>query len=317
MKLILLFLILSGCVAAQKNMPAQPRVLPQDVLGPYTVSTREDLENFWKTAQTSPKEKWPELFNEMVVKNNQLAYDELVFKGDEQKQRYSERLSHFLDELPKNYEKLDTTFKKFEESAKRQVQLFKWLFKDAKLHSYIYLMVSLRFDGKTGLVNNVPTMAFGMEYFLNSDNAVGIISHELMHLYQRELFGDLNEPTLADKAWQEGLATYSSHLFSRDHRDDASVLLDAKLAESCQKDLKILVKKFSKIVNKKDKKLIDEWFSGQQQNPETPTRAGYCVGYRVVQKLSEKNRSLEMARWPPEVSRKKFIATLSAMASTR
>lgn len=305
-------ILFSGCSSSPVHSPAK---LPTPQNGPQMVSIRSNIEEFWSQAENQPLEKWEELFEVAVIQPHQSAYDSLVFRGDYKLNRYPSMRSNFLKKFQKNYPTLINTFKHFEESIPTQINNFKKTFPKAQLNSLVYLMVSLRFDGKTGAIQNIPAIAFGMEYYLSEKTNTDILfSHELIHLYQMELFSSNFSTTLLEQAWEEGIATYASGILNPKIKDESLIFGDEKLAEHCKKHSNKLLKLIYPIKDSKDKNLSTIWFSGQQTQPEIPTRAGYCVGYRLAQYLGKTHSLKTMVEWPPEVSNKKALLALQKLS---
>lgn len=287
--------------------------LPSDILpisenGAIIISARIDLENFWQKAINQSIESQLTFFQELVIDKHWLAYESLVSSD---RNNVIERAKKWLSQMnPMMMEKTFETFRLFENEVSNQIEKFKQVFPDAKLNALVYLMISLRFDGKQSKIKGVNTTAFGIEHFVKDSSTVGtIISHEFTHLYQLEK-GWSYRGNILQAAWEEGLATYTSGVLNSGSSEE-KLLADSSLGVKCREDGKNIFATFLVERNENSSDSFTRWFSGSASNPDIPTRAGYYIGLIAVRHLSSTHSLLDMLSLPYDQVDAKMLAALN------
>ena len=192
-------------------------------------------------------------------------------------------------------------------------------------------MMSLgRFAGGVRLNEGKQVLAISLEKIvaINRDFEM-IFTHELFHVYHKKMSPRMQNDTrrsediLMAGMFIEGLATFAEGKLNPDkyHRRMVKLLVDwcdkgfyKSYLEEFLADNKLLsYKNFEK-----HKDLYRKWFySKRNKSYPFPTEAAYCIGDKVVTKLSTKFSMAEMASWslPKILSESK--ATLKELMSLK
>jgi hypothetical protein len=165
----------------------------------------------------------------------------------------------------------------------------------------IFFMLSLfQFDGKiphehrNELFLGVDGIA---RFHGNEANLPVILSHELFHLYHFQVTPPPSDPdkiALYQQVWQEGLATYVSHLLNPD-APLADVFLDPRLANEGPRFVPQAAKDLMMKLESIDDTDIAEYLR-YRRDGKVPARLGYLLGFKIVEHLAQTRRIHDLAR---------------------
>ncbi len=170
----------------------------------------------------------------------------------------------------------------------------------------LYIMPSLgAFDGGTRPIHGRPALPFGIDVLAEVDGPVGlpsIVDHELFHVYHAHVLGadrttpldDGDEP-LYESLWEEGLATYASHVL--DPAVPMPLILGSPpdLAERARPMLPELTRRFTAAFDSVSSTTYDFFFRGPMRATGAPARSGYYIGFLSVQDLARRHQLSELA----------------------
>ncbi|MFH1726886.1 MAG: DUF2268 domain-containing putative Zn-dependent protease [Pseudomonadota bacterium] len=277
---------------------------------PRIISMGAEFEEFIKLSRGLEPESKVRLFRSMFTDKYPDVYDSLVFERylvkDYAKEK-QERLDRYVPRLDRISTRMEPIFKELAVILPENMQEFKKLFPSADFRYYIYVMPSLKFNGKVGFLKDGSTViAFGVDRLLSKADLNVLVSHELFHAFHIQnaqimdewIKGDF---TYAHYMWLEGMAVYASGLLNPKKNDD--VLLDSKeLSLNCQKHAREYIIKFREVSAKSfsDPEYLDVfsmWFGGKETNSDMPARAAYCVGLNIVRDIAKEHDFNDMLKW--------------------
>lgn len=187
---------------------------------------------------------------------------------------------------------------------------FQRTFPDFRCDFPIYLMASLGvLDGAGRDISGRPALVLGVDTIAHFEKPQGmpiLIAHELFHRYNFQAAGFSDDPgdrqAIWRTLWAEGLATYVSGRLNPG-TSLGDVLFSHDLARRGPPMIRALAAALRKN-DAPDPPLYAEYFEGGSAAARAagiPERAGYYVGYRVVQLLSMRHSLYQLAhlRGPP------------------
>jgi hypothetical protein len=255
-----------------------------------------DLYRFLRIAPEE-KESRARLFAQSIIQPHPEIYDRpQIFRTD------LGTLEQYLGGLDAYLPAIKHIHQRFEEQRASIQAKFLNAFPDFDASRVkIYLMLSLfRFDGK--IPHDNPRMLLlgldGLAKFHGAEVRLPVIlSHELFHVYHFQvnpLPRDIDEIELYRLIWQEGLATYVSHLLNPD-APLADVLLDARLAEEGPKFVPMLAHSLLAQLESTDDATTALYLS-YRRGGQIPARMGYLIGYEIAEKTAATHPVIELAR---------------------
>jgi hypothetical protein len=187
------------------------------------------------------------------------------------------------------------------------------LFGAPEIDSAYVLMVGV-FDSDSWSTNwrGRPTSFLALEAEANSQlrNLEITLAHEAAHGYHKACRPDYHTGMIVGaEAFSEGLAVLSSTLLSPGAPEAAYLCPGGDLTRDgqpcaewvaeCDQRWDLLSQSILRDLERSDPELISRYFHmhDQRQHP-IPARAGYVVGYRLVQELARTYSVADMARWP-------------------
>jgi hypothetical protein len=255
-----------------------------------------DLFNFLRTAPKA-KEERAKLFAQLIIQPHPEIYRRPdVFKTD------LPALELYLDGLPSYLPAISTIHRRFEEQRASIEARFVEAFPDFNpSKARVYLMLSLfRFDGK--IPHDNPRILLlgvdGLARFHGANAQLSVIlSHELFHLYHFQvnpLPHDTDDIPLYRLVWQEGLATYVSHVLNPD-APLSDVFLDPRLANEGPGFVPATAKSLLRDLTSTDDETASRYLS-YRRGGATPSRMGYLIGYEIVQRAAADHSLGDLAR---------------------
>jgi hypothetical protein len=255
-----------------------------------------DLFNFERTAPKG-KEERAKLFAQLIIQSHPEIYRRPdVFKTD------LPTLELYLDGLSSYLPAISIIHRRFEEQRASIETRFLSAFPDFNpSKTRVYLMLSLfRFDGKIPH-DNPRILLLGMDglaRFHGADARLPVIlSHELFHLYHFQvnpLPHDTDDIPLYRLVWQEGLATYVSHVLNPD-APLSDVLLDPRLAKEGPRFVPATAKDLLRDLTTTDDDTAGRYLS-YRRGGATPSRMGYLTGFDIVKRAAADHSLAELAR---------------------
>jgi hypothetical protein len=283
-RLILSLFFLGQIVFGSAHAQTSPKIVNLgEALGSYLA----------QSSKLGPASK-RELFEKILVKSEQAAFEALVFRG--------EKSAEFLKrELPKAEASfsaavvLATDFQPIIDATLAQYQK---QFPKADYGYTLLLMPSFVFDGKADeLKDGTIVVSFGLDRLsrYKREDLKIVVAHEMFHALQMQNIKKATgkSMTLTDvwhEVWIEGLATYASGVITG--QKTVSDVLGNKNIEGCQKDLESETPKLLASFDKKTSEVpdqMDRWFGGHQ--------FAYCMGYLAIQKIAEGYTLADLLQW--------------------
>ena len=322
---ILLALLLAGC----SSLPAKDSAAGEQaeiLTNKYQViNLQKNFEQFWSVAKGKSFEVQLKSWNETVENPYQDVYDVLV----DSKQNNSDwpakkekRLRSFFSKIPGHYFAYQKLFMTFDQALERQIEKFTEKFPDTNFKKKIYAIPGATFNGKSGEVGpqKETVLAFGIDIIDEYEDDIEVLfSHELFHLYHLEKLGDNPNSHITLQLWIEGLATYFSYVMNP-NKSLEKILMSAELTEVSQKDIRWMARQFYKIsdaktIGGKQLDLAQRWFRfGKTPRKGIPTRAGYLLGFEVVQEIAKKHSLQDMTSWNALRAHQEVKAMLGTLA---
>jgi hypothetical protein len=183
---------------------------------------------------------------------------------------------------------------------------FTRVFPDYACSMPIYIMPSLgAFDGGTRPIRGRLALLFGVDVLAQVDGPTGlpsIVDHELFHVYHAHVLGsdttkpldDGDEP-IYQSLWEEGLATYASHVLDPDVPMHLILGSPSDLAERAHPMLPALTHRLVVAFDSVSSTTYAFFFLGPMRTSGAPARSGYYIGYLAVQDLARRRSLSELA----------------------
>ena len=255
-----------------------------------------DLFSFLRIA---PEEKAgrAKLFEQLIIHPHPEVYDRpQTFKTD------IGTLEQYLASLPSYLPAIEQLHRRFEEQrASIQAKFLRTFPAFDSSRAKIYLMLSMfRFDGK--IPHDNPRLLLlgldGLAKFHGADAHISVIfSHELFHIYHFQVNPpprDADQIELYRLIWQEGLATYVSHVLNPE-ASLADVLLDPRLAKEGPKYVPMFAHNLLTQLESTDDETAARYLS-YRRGGQTPSRMGYLIGYQIAKRMAATYPLAELAR---------------------
>jgi hypothetical protein len=174
---------------------------------------------------------------------------------------------------------------------------FARVFPDYACSMPIYIMPSLgAFDGGTRPIRGRPALLFGVDVLAQVDGPIGlpsIVDHELFHVYHAHVLGSDTTKSLDDGdeaiyqgLWEEGLATYASHVLDPDVPMHLILGSPSDLAERAHPLLPALAHRLVAAFDSVSPTTYAFFFLGPMRDSGPPARSGYYIGYLAVEDLA-------------------------------
>lgn len=308
MRLILISLLFVACSTSSKEVP--PVIAEtENISNDYQIyNLGKNFEQFWSVAKDKDFEGQLKHWNEIVESPYQDVYDSLVdtkMSNSQWKAQKEKRLRAFFELIPQKFGLYQFQFATFDETLRDYIAKYEQKFFDVRFKAKIYALPGATFNGKVGSTSLSPDniLAFGINVVdeVNDDMDV-LVSHELFHLYHWQKLGSVENGRITLPLFMEGLASYASWDMNPD-KSLGKILMSEELGNVSRKDVRWLAREFLKNVESKDfdpqkPELFQRWFAyGFKVRPDLPSRIGYLLGFRVVEKMASKHSLQEMAGW--------------------
>ncbi len=255
------------------------------------------------------------------------VYSPVVFPRDSKnwQQNRAAKLNLFFTMLPVLHDRMLKIFDEAESIAQKQIQKFQSINKDFNSDIKIYFLPSaLTFNGR---VVTLPTdsgkysLLIGVDGLVYWNNDIEVLfAHELFHYYHFNKNSAIKDfKSNFAPFWTEGMAAYYSHK-NLPEKDLSQIMMDPELGKACESDVYVkgLAKKLALVVDAsmsavEQNQFMSEWF--WMNGRAKPHRPAYCLGFRVVESLSQKYSIQEMISWNEEVMILNFNSALNELAN--
>lgn len=270
---------------------------------PAPTSYRSAMSDFWRFAEAAkhtPVQRVPTLFHDAV----ETTHPELFVKGVlGEPQKDTQRWEAAVHDYWRKVRPLLPRIRAVEDDLKKTLDqsqgLFRKQFPDCQLDMPVLIAPSMfGWDGTVRKVGEVSTLILSPDGIaaIHGDKAQGrlqpLVIHELFHSYQ-SFENDMSPPDVFTMLWNEGLASYATHVLLPQARLE-DVLLSSQLATLPSSDEARLAREVLARLSRTDNAGRGPFFNYAQSpiEPGIPPRAGYLMGYRVAQWLG-RTRSLQ------------------------
>jgi hypothetical protein len=193
---------------------------------------------------------------------------------------------------------------------------FQRTFPDFRCNFPIYVLPSLgAFDGATRQINGEMAFLIGVDVLAETYGTADLgtfFTHELFHQYHWRT----NPPPtgLYGSLWEEGLATYVSHVLNP--RASKSVVLGkpADLAERARPVLPQLAAELLRNFDSQSSTAYAAFFLGGAKRSAFPPRSGYYVGHLIANDLARRYSLPQLAHLSGRQLRKEVRLELTKMS---
>lgn len=302
--------------------PALAGVCQTENLMPEFLAFRE------ATATLSPEQRADRFLTEIAAKHPSFFKSD-IFGSDQELRGYALRLldpahpEQFADNPPLTEESLRSMSAAFPRHFENAEARFAKSFPDFRCETPILFGPSfLRFAGSGGVgPDGVYRMRFGIDMLavLRAPSDLPVLfSHELFHVYHRQVLGKTLEQNLGVVwwgAWVEGLASYVSYRATPGATPKQALAWPADLYERMEAPgaMKLAATKMLEDMDAKGN-TYGLWFHMNESYPGLPPCAGYYVGYRMAAALAAKRSLTELAKLTPEELKPLIRAYLAEQA---
>jgi hypothetical protein len=192
----------------------------------------------------------------------------------------------------------------FDAELPRYIDSFKAWFPDFQPTRETWVLHSLgEMDGGTRTLDGKDVLIFGIDGMVRyhgKGNESAFFHHELFHTYHDKAMAGCNgdeEPMWA-MLWQEGLATYVSHVMNPEANDSELLLaFPDNMAERTRKVLPAAFADLEKVLDTRDTSVYRNLFTtGGKATGELPARRGYYLGYLVAQEAARERSVQALAK---------------------
>ena len=280
-----------------------------------------DFLKFWEQAHGKPLAEQERLWN-VLYESSHRELLEIYFN-------FFGSRAHLLPALPR-YDDVVPTIRTMspavEELIHRVESQCGELFGLSDMDAAYVLMVGV-FDSDSWSTSwhGRPTSFLAMESEANTrlSNLETTIAHEAAHGYHKTCRPDYHTGMIVGgEVFAEGLAILVSTLLSPGAPEEAYLWPGGELTRhgqtcaewvaECDQHLDLLCESILRDLERSDPESQSLYFHihDQPQHP-IPARAGYVVGYRMVQQLAQTYTVAEMARWPLDQVFKELQAVLA------
>ncbi len=179
-----------------------------------------------------------------------------------------------------------------------------------------YLLHSLgEMDGGTRELGGRTVLVFGADQIARVHRADAnerpFFEHELFHVYHEPRFKNCN--ALWCSLWEEGFATYVAATLNPGAKPDELYMPAADLA-AIKADPAPAACAVLAHFGSEDEVYYKPLFNGGSHVPGLPERAGYFIGFLVVQQLAASHDFRDLAQWSPAEAEPVVRATLQKLA---
>ncbi len=187
------------------------------------------------------------------------------------------------------------------------VASFKQTFPDFDADFEVHLLHSLEsMDGGTRKLDGEHAFIFGLDMMARYHpwkNETPFFHHELLHAYTKQLHVPATQWYSSDKLllslWEEGLAVYVSHLLNPSAGyDELTLNFPEGLFGRVWQDRAFLASDLAASLASTDEATNRRYFTPWTNDPQVPGRAGYVVGFVVLNELA-KQHPLGLLLEPP------------------
>lgn len=300
---------LLGFAASCQTAPAPPRYHLTDLSGAY-----EDF--FDRTTAMAPDARVAAFKTEMATVFPGF-YDAARVPGLEPS-RYDGLIASSFTEFPSLRAKYDRARTGFRTMLDPALASFTRTFPDFHDIGDILLVHSVgEMDGGTRTINGKTYLVFGADmiaklYEPGTERA--FFDHELFHVYHGQFFTDCD--AIWCSLWQEGLATYVAATLNPGASDaEIGLTMPAPIRPAVDANLTAAVCAVKTRLNSESPDDYRPLFFGNAHLDGLPARAGYYVGYLMIQEAAKTHSLQELAHMDHAAARPVLDAALANVAA--
>ncbi|WP_218080438.1 DUF5700 domain-containing putative Zn-dependent protease [Anthocerotibacter panamensis] len=284
------------------------------------VNIMPDFLTFWESAHDRSKPEQIQLFHKLVADPHPELFNREVigyndsFNLDKTVSDNLERFMNSIAAIRAVNEDIQHNFPKY------QVSFLK-IFPDLKCRVAIYFLPSLSaFDGAVRTVNGRPAILFGVDQIARTSGKSeleALFDHELFHVYHDQKVGSDqgdSHPPLYNSLWEEGLATYVSHILNPQLSESAILGPPIDLAERSRAQLKSLIEELQNNFDDTSESTYKRFFLNSRTQTQPPPRSGYYVGFLVVHRLAAKYSLAELVAFTGKPLRQEVLNVLQELS---
>ncbi|MEA3396505.1 MAG: DUF2268 domain-containing putative Zn-dependent protease [Chloroflexota bacterium] len=168
----------------------------------------------------------------------------------------------------------------------------------------VVMVGSFTSNGWLTFFRGKPTVFLALECFATPRYLELLIAHELAHGFHAQCSATpWAEFAIGEALFGEGLAIVASANICPDATEEETLWFKTGYADwlaECAARWPELRRRFLADLAKIDEPLYASYFGEKGPAAGLPKRAGYFVGARVIQSLSQQHTLAELARWSPE-----------------
>jgi hypothetical protein len=228
---------------------------------------------------------------------------------------YDHLVAQALEDFPEMRPAYIEVERSFPDAFASAVDQFRVYFPNFTSAMPIWFVHSLgEMDGGTRQLNGHGVVVFGADVItkFDSDRMQPFLDHELFHVEHAHYFSDCDP--LWCSLWQEGLAVYAASKMNPGATDHQLLLTEPRpirgeVDQHWQEALCLTADKLDSV----DPKDNHDFLYGGQAPPQLPSRFGYYVAYRIVQRAGDEYSLADLTKLHHDAARRLFARTLSAL----
>ncbi|MBS0417922.1 MAG: hypothetical protein JSR66_09415 [Proteobacteria bacterium] len=239
--------------------------------------------------------------------------------ADETVDHYNANVTRALDGFPAIRVRFEQVEKAFPSAFATAMTHFRQYFPDFRPTLPIWFIHSLGgLDGGVRTVRGQDVMIFGADVIarIHSDDTLGpFLDHELFHLENGRWFKDCEPDTPVWCAlWREGAATYAASVMNPGATDQMLMLvLPEPIRAPVEANWRVAVCAISQDLEKSDQATYARYFLGRGESGPLPHRAGYYLGYRLLQRVGSHSSLAQIDRFDTATVHRVVKQELEAM----
>jgi hypothetical protein len=298
---------------------AAARTLASDAPGFHNIA--QSFTNFYDANKDKPEAEQLAAFQNDVASRFPSFYGAGRFQGKITQAEQDKRILGAIKSFPAIRDDYIRKTRQFETDLPRYVASFKTWFPGFQPRVDTWVVHSLgEMDGGTRTLDGKYYLIFGIDGMVRyhgKGNETAFFHHELFHTYHDIALAACNsdEEPIWNSLWQEGLATYVSHVMNP-QADDTELLLSLPndMAARTQKMLPAAFADLESVLERHDQKLYGNLFSTSADPTSVlPVRRGYYLGYLVAQDAAKTHSVQELAKLDCQAAHALVVATVKKL----
>lgn len=262
--------------------------------------------SFWDKTKNMPDQERVKLFMIEIAskapdlyENTLFSYCRNVLHAD-----LNKRIAEQLTTFPMIRNRYEQVYAELSKSMTHYLNRFKGHFSDFRSDDVdVYIAHSLGgANGAANLVHNRTLFYLGVDMIaIHNDysNQEPFFDHEFFHVYHVQKYKLNNQ--FYSQLWMEGLATYVAKDLNPE-ATNAELMMNDDLIARTKKVLPQLIPEVANNLETLDTdgKLRFKYFNIESKDNKIPPRAGYYIGYLILQQIAKNTTIAEMTEWQEE-----------------